>query len=221
MGSSESSSGPARSPSSGVRSQEAERESRESTGAAAASWTVLSGEEEEQKRLSESTGLRAGDTRAADNQETESRELPLPPPGSEPREPQAPPPPSQRENMWDATTDSNTGPTGRDSGCNMASLIRGASEEMVRAAGVGLPAAEMSPSWGETGPRDGGALPWGAAEESCVPDTTPGGTREEASDRLSLPAPPQPVVDRHIEGERGGADRGGSKWSPGRRGKVK
>ena len=64
MGSSENSSEPTRSPSSGVRSQEAERESRESTRAAAASQTVLSGEEEERKRLAESTRLRAGDTRA-------------------------------------------------------------------------------------------------------------------------------------------------------------
>ena len=92
MGSSESRSGPARSPSSGVRSQEAEREGRESTRAAEASRTALSGEEEEQKRLPESTGLRTGDTRAADNREGESRELPLPPPGLAPQEQQAPPP---------------------------------------------------------------------------------------------------------------------------------
>ena len=95
MGSSENSSEPTRSPSSGVRSQEAERESRESTGAAAASRTALSGEEEEQKRLSESPGLRAGDTREVDNQEGESREPPPLPPGSEPREQQAPPPPQK------------------------------------------------------------------------------------------------------------------------------
>ena len=71
-----------------------ERENRESTRAAEVSRTVLSGEEEEQKRLTESTGLRARDTRAADNQEGESQEPP--PPGSEPREQQAPPLP-QRE----------------------------------------------------------------------------------------------------------------------------
>ena len=66
----------------------------ESTRAAVASQTALSGEEEEQKRLPESTGLRAGDTRAADNQEGESRETPPPPlpPGPEPREQPAPPP---------------------------------------------------------------------------------------------------------------------------------
>ena len=67
MGSSENSSGPARSPSSGIQSQEAERGSRESTGAAAVSQTALSEEEEEKEKLSGSTGLRAGTTRAVDN----------------------------------------------------------------------------------------------------------------------------------------------------------
>ena len=98
MGYSENSIEPTRSPSSGVRSQEAERESRESTGAAAASRTALSGEEEEQKRLPESTGLRAGDTRAVDNQEGERREPPPLPPSSELREQQAPTLP-QKETM--------------------------------------------------------------------------------------------------------------------------
>ena len=67
MGSSENSSGPARSPSSGIQSQEAERGSPESTGAAAVSQTALSEEEEEKEKLSGSTGLRAGTTRAVDN----------------------------------------------------------------------------------------------------------------------------------------------------------
>ena len=56
-----------------------------------ASQTALNGEKEEQKRLSESSGLRAGDTRAVDNQERGSQESPQPPPGSEPWEQQAPP----------------------------------------------------------------------------------------------------------------------------------
>ena len=59
----------------------------------AMSQTALRGEEEEQKRLPESTGLRTGDARAADNQEGESREPPPPPPGLEPWEQQAPLPP--------------------------------------------------------------------------------------------------------------------------------
>ena len=69
-----------------------EREGRESTRAAAANWTAPSGEEEEQKRLPESAGLRTGDAKAADNREGESQELPQPPPGLAPREQQAPPP---------------------------------------------------------------------------------------------------------------------------------
>ena len=64
---------------------------RESTGASVASQTALSGEEEEQKRLSESAGLRARDTRAVDNQERVSREPLPPPPGSELQKQQAPP----------------------------------------------------------------------------------------------------------------------------------
>ena len=68
-----------------------ERKHCESTGAAAASGTELSGEEEEQLRLLGSTGLRAGDNRAADNQQGESWETPQPPPGLVPREQPAPP----------------------------------------------------------------------------------------------------------------------------------
>ena len=54
------------------------------------------------------------------------------------------------------------------------------------------------------------------AEESYTPNTTPGGTREEASGRLSPPAPPPPVVNRGTEGEKRGA-----KWSLGRRGIIR
>ena len=53
-------------------------------------------------------------------------------------------------------------------------------------------------------------------EESYTPNTTPGGTREEASDHLSLPAPLPPAVNHGVEGERGGA-----KWSLGRRGIIR
>ena len=98
---SENRSGPARSPSSGVRSQEAERENRESTRAAAVSRTALSGEEEEQKRLPERTGLRAGDTRAQTTRK-ESRETPPPPLGPEPREQRAPPPPQKETTGYTA-----------------------------------------------------------------------------------------------------------------------
>ena len=79
--------GPARSPSSGVRSQEAERRHSESTGA---------GEEGEQQRLLGSTGLRAGDNRVATNQPGGSRGTLLPPLGLVPRE-QPPLPPLPRE----------------------------------------------------------------------------------------------------------------------------
>ena len=64
----------------------------ESTGAAAASGTALSGEGGEQQRLPGSTGLRAGDNRAADNQQGGSQETPPPPPGLVAREQQPPPP---------------------------------------------------------------------------------------------------------------------------------
>ena len=90
----------------------------------------------------------------------------------------------------------------------MASSIRGAIEERVHAAGAGPPATETPLVGEEAGPRDKGALPGGVAEESYIPNTTPEGTREEASDCLSLPAPPPPAVNHRIQGERGRA-----KWS--------
>ena len=58
----------------------------ESTGAAAVSGTALSGEGGEQQRLPGSTGLRAGDNRAATKQPGERRGTPPPPPGLAPRE---------------------------------------------------------------------------------------------------------------------------------------
>ena len=85
MGLSENRSGPARSPRSRIRSQEAEGGNRESTGAAAASGTALSKGREEQKKPSESTGLRAGNTRAADNKQGGSQEQPPSPPRPAPR----------------------------------------------------------------------------------------------------------------------------------------
>ena len=63
----------------------------ESTGAAAASGTALSGEGGEQQRLPGSTRLRAGDNRVADNQQEGSRETPPPPPGLVPWEQPTPP----------------------------------------------------------------------------------------------------------------------------------
>ena len=82
-----------------------ERENRESTRAAGVSRTVLSGEEEEQKRLTESTGLRARDTRAADNQEGESQETPPLPPGLARREQQAPPLPPRETTEYTTPRD--------------------------------------------------------------------------------------------------------------------
>ena len=82
----------------------------------------------------------------------------------------------------------------------MASSVRGANKETVHAAGVGPPAAETPPAGGEASPKDGGALLRGVAKESCTPSATPGGTSEEASNRLSLPAPPPPEVN--CEGRR-------------------
>ena len=58
---------------------------RESTGAAAVRGTALSEGREEQKKPSESTGLRAGNTRAADNKQGGSQEQPPLPPGPAPR----------------------------------------------------------------------------------------------------------------------------------------
>ena len=67
-----------------------------STGAAAASGTALSREGEEQQRLPRSTGLRAGDDRAATKEPGESQETLPPPTGLAPRE-QPPSPPLPRE----------------------------------------------------------------------------------------------------------------------------
>ena len=84
----------------------------------------------------------------------------------------------------------------------MASSVRGANEEMVQAAGVGPPAPETPSVGGEAGPRDRGALLRGVAKESCMPNATLGGTREEASDHLSLPALPLPAVNCRVEGKK-------------------
>ena len=98
----------------------------------------------------------------------------------------------------------------------MASSTRGANEERVHTAGAGLPAAKTPLVGEEAGPRDQGVLPGVVAEESYMPNTTTRETREEASGCLSPPAPPPPVGNRGTEGERGGA-----KWSPGRRGIIR
>ena len=98
----------------------------------------------------------------------------------------------------------------------MASSTRSANEERVHAAVAEPPAAKTPLVGEEAGPRDKGALPGDVAEESCTPNITPGVTREEASNRLSPPAPLPPVVNNRIGGERRGA-----KWSPGRRGIVR
>ena len=118
--------------------------------------------------------------------------------------------------MRGTTANLNTGPSGRDPDCNMASSTRGANEERVHSTGAGPPAAKTPPVGGEAGPRDKGALPGVVAEESYMPNTTPGGTGEEASDSLSPPAPPPSVVNHGIE-----SGRGGAKWSTGRRGIIR
>ena len=110
-----------------------------------------------------------------------------------------------------ATADPNTVPTGRDPDCNMASPTRGAKEERAYTAGARPPAARTPPAGEEAEPGSKWALPGGGAKENYAANTTPGGTREKASDRLSPPAPP-PVVDSGTRRKRGGA-----KWSPGRR----
>ena len=84
----------------------------------------------------------------------------------------------------------------------MASSTRGANEEKVHVVGARPPAAKTLLVGEEAGQRDQGVLPRVVAEESYTPNTTPGGTREEVSGRLSLPAPPPPVVNRGTEGKR-------------------
>ena len=81
-------------------------------GAAAASRTALSGEGGEQQRLTRSTGLRAGDDRAATKQPGGSRGTPLPPPGLAPRE-QLPSLPLPRE-----TTEYITAGKGKEEATN-------------------------------------------------------------------------------------------------------
>ena len=81
--------------------------------------------------------------------------------------------------MRGVTADPNTGPTGRDPDCNMASSTRGANEERVHTAGAGLPAAKTPLVREEAGPRDQGVLPGVVAEESYTPNTATGGIREE------------------------------------------
>ena len=98
----------------------------------------------------------------------------------------------------------------------MASSTRSANEERAHTAGAGTPAARTPPVREEAGPRGKGVLPGIGAEESYTANTTPGGTREEALGRLSPPAPLPPVVNSGTGGERGGA-----KWSPGRRGIIR
>ena len=99
---------------------------------------------------------------------------------------------------------------------NWASSTKGDNEERVHTTGTGMPAAKTPPVGEEAGPRGTGVLPGVGAEESNTPNTTPGGTREEASGHLPPPAPPPQVVNSATEGERGGA-----KCSPGRRGIIR
>ena len=97
------------------------RRHHESTGAAAASGTALSGEGGGQQRLPGSTRLRAGDERVATKQPGGSRgSLPLPP-GLAPRE-QPPPPLLPRE-----TTEYITTGRGKEGATN--SLILGDGRE--------------------------------------------------------------------------------------------
>ena len=83
------------------------------------SGTALSGEGEEQQRLPRSTGLRAGDDRAATKQPRRSRETPPPPLGLVPRE-QPPLPPLPRE-----TTEYITAGRGKEEATNSLILRDG------------------------------------------------------------------------------------------------
>ena len=79
---------------------------------------MLSGEGEEQQRLPRSTGLRAGDDRAATKQPGGSRETPPLPPGLAPRE--QPPLPLPRE-----TTEYITAGRGKEEATNSLVLRDG------------------------------------------------------------------------------------------------
>ena len=180
----------------------------------AVSWTVLSGEEEEQKSYQESAGLRTGRREEKRPSQQIPEQLPLPP-GREPRG-QLLLPPQLEGTTRAATADPNTGATGRGPGCNRKSPIRGDREEGAHTAGAGPPAAEAPPAGGAAVPRVKGALGGGGAEESYPANTTPGGTGEEAQGHFSQAAqlPPATGSEPRSEGER-------AKWSPGRRSIVR
>ena len=94
----------------------------------------------------------------------------------------------------------------------MASPTKGTEEERAPNAGAGPAATRAWLAGGEAEPRSKEALGGVGAAGNNRANTTPGETREEALGRLSPPAPPPPVVDSGKGGERGGA-----KWSSGRR----
>ena len=101
-----------------------------------------------------------------------------------------------------ATPDPNTGSTGRDPDCKMASSTRSDNKERAHAAGTGPPAARTPPGGEEAGPRGQGVRPGIGVEEGDMANITPRETREEALGRLSPPAPPPPVVNSGTGGER-------------------
>ena len=125
------------------------------------------------------------------------------------------PPPQMEGTTRGATADLSPGTTGRDPDCNMASPTRGAKEERAPTAGAGPAAARAPPAREEAEPRSKEALGGVRAAENHRTNTVPGETREEASGRLSPPAPPPAANDGT------GSEGVEAKWSPGWRGIIR